>query len=37
MIVCRLIRSVGLKAATAILDGRDVADVRPQPSVPNPP
>ena len=37
MIVCPLIRSVGLKAATASSRVRDVADVRPRPSVPHPP
>src|SRR5205823_5820738 len=36
MMVCPLIRSVGLKAATASSRVRDVADVRPQPSVPHP-
>ena len=37
MIVCPLIRSAGLKAATAPFEGRDVADVRPQASVTHPP
>jgi hypothetical protein len=35
MIVFPLRRSVGFKAATAF-EGRDVADVRPQSSVPHP-
>jgi hypothetical protein len=37
MIVFPLIRSVGLKAATASSKGRDVADDCPQSSVPHPP
>src|SRR6516225_1969529 len=36
MIVLPLIRSVGLNAATASSSGRDVANVRPQPTIPDP-
>jgi hypothetical protein len=36
MIVFPLIRSVGLKAADGVVEGRDVADVRPQSSVTHP-
>jgi len=35
MIVCPMIRSVGLKAATASSKGRDLADANPQSSVPH--
>jgi len=36
MIVCPLIRSVGFEGGDGVVEGRDVAAVRPQPSVPDP-
>jgi hypothetical protein len=35
MIVCPLIRSAGFEGRDGIAEGRDVADVRPQPSIPH--
>ncbi|WP_281180997.1 hypothetical protein [Micromonospora rhizosphaerae] len=36
MIFLPLALSVGLKAGDDIVEGRDVADVRPQPTIPDP-